>query len=194
MPTASARAVSRPSAIGEGHSNITFLVKRGDARVVLRRPPRPPLPPSAHDVLREARLLKALEGTPVRVPTRDRGGRRRDGARRALLRDGGDARERARERDPAGARHRRASAGAPPRSSWTRWWSCTTWTGAPAASRATASRPATSSARCAASAGCGSTTRRASCPWSRSWASGSGATCRSHPSRRSCTATTGSAT
>ena len=55
--------------IGEGHSNITFLVKRGNARVVLRRPPRPPLPPSAHDVLREARLLKALEGTPVRVPT-----------------------------------------------------------------------------------------------------------------------------
>ena len=55
--------------IGEGHSNITFLVRRGDVRVVLRRPPRPPLPPSAHDVLREARLLKALEGTPVRVPT-----------------------------------------------------------------------------------------------------------------------------
>src|SRR5215218_4958864 len=55
--------------IGEGHSNITFLVRRGDARVVLRRPPRPPLPPSAHDVLREARLLKALEDTPVRVPT-----------------------------------------------------------------------------------------------------------------------------
>jgi aminoglycoside phosphotransferase (APT) family kinase protein len=54
--------------IGDGHSNITFLVRRGDARVVLRRPPRPPLPPSAHDVLREARLLKALEDTPVRVP------------------------------------------------------------------------------------------------------------------------------
>jgi len=54
--------------IGEGHSNITFLIRRGDARVVLRRPPRPPLPPSAHDVLREARLLGALEGTPVRVP------------------------------------------------------------------------------------------------------------------------------
>ena len=54
--------------IGEGHSNITFLVLRGDARIVLRRPPRPPLPPSAHDVLREARLLSALEGTPVRVP------------------------------------------------------------------------------------------------------------------------------
>jgi aminoglycoside phosphotransferase (APT) family kinase protein len=54
--------------IGDGHSNITFLVQRGDARVVLRRPPRPPLPPSAHDVLREARLLRSLEGTPVRVP------------------------------------------------------------------------------------------------------------------------------
>ena len=38
--------------IGEGHSNFTFLITRGDARVVLRRPPRPPLPPSAHDVLR----------------------------------------------------------------------------------------------------------------------------------------------
>ncbi len=54
--------------IGEGHSNLTFLVRRGGARVVLRRPPRPPLPPSAHDVLREARLLGALRGTPVRVP------------------------------------------------------------------------------------------------------------------------------
>src|SRR5215211_8686345 len=54
--------------IGEGHSNVTFLVRRDDTRVVLRRPPRPPLPPSAHDVLREARLLRALENTPVRVP------------------------------------------------------------------------------------------------------------------------------
>jgi aminoglycoside phosphotransferase (APT) family kinase protein len=54
--------------IGEGHSNFTFLISRGDTRVVLRRPPRPPLPPSAHDVLREARLLRALESTDVRVP------------------------------------------------------------------------------------------------------------------------------
>ena len=35
---------------------------------MLRRPPRPPLPPSAHDVLREASLLRALEQTTVRVP------------------------------------------------------------------------------------------------------------------------------
>src|SRR4051794_38713253 len=51
--------------VGEGHSNVTFLLS---TEVVLRRPPRGPLPPSAHDVLREARLLGALEETPVRVP------------------------------------------------------------------------------------------------------------------------------
>ncbi len=55
--------------IGDGHSNVTYLVEREDAEVVLRRPPRPPLPPSAHDVLREARLLRALAATPARVPT-----------------------------------------------------------------------------------------------------------------------------
>ena len=56
------------SPIGDGHSNVTYLIERGGSEVVLRRPPRPPLPPSAHDVLREARLLKALEGTQARVP------------------------------------------------------------------------------------------------------------------------------
>jgi aminoglycoside phosphotransferase (APT) family kinase protein len=54
--------------IGEGHSNVTYLIERGAQQMVLRRPPRPPLPPSAHDVLREARLLKALEPTVARVP------------------------------------------------------------------------------------------------------------------------------
>jgi aminoglycoside phosphotransferase (APT) family kinase protein len=53
--------------IGEGHSNITYLLRRGDEPFVLRRPPRPPLPPSAHDVLREARLLRAVEGR-IRTP------------------------------------------------------------------------------------------------------------------------------
>jgi aminoglycoside phosphotransferase (APT) family kinase protein len=51
--------------IGEGHSNVTFGLSNG---LVLRRPPRGPLPPSAHDVLREARLLSKLKDTPVRVP------------------------------------------------------------------------------------------------------------------------------
>ena len=47
--------------IGEGGgSNFTFLVERGGERFVLRRPPRPPLPPSAHDMVREAALQRAL--------------------------------------------------------------------------------------------------------------------------------------
>jgi aminoglycoside phosphotransferase (APT) family kinase protein len=56
------------AAIGEGHSNPTFVVERGEQRWVLRRPPRPPLPPSAHDVLREYRILQALSGRGPRVP------------------------------------------------------------------------------------------------------------------------------
>lgn len=54
--------------LGEGHSNVTYLVRRGDTELVLRRPPRGPLPPTAHDVLREAGLLRALQGTAARVP------------------------------------------------------------------------------------------------------------------------------
>src|SRR4051812_15477190 len=53
--------------VGEGHSNVTYAIRRGDAQFVLRRPPRPPLPPSAHDVLREARVLRATSGQ-ARVP------------------------------------------------------------------------------------------------------------------------------
>ena len=54
--------------VGEGHSNVTYLIRRGGWEGVLRRPPRPPIPPSAHDMLREARVLEALQPTPVRVP------------------------------------------------------------------------------------------------------------------------------
>jgi aminoglycoside phosphotransferase (APT) family kinase protein len=54
--------------IGEGHSNVTYLIVRGDERYVLRRPPRPPVPPSANDVLRESRLLVALQQTDVPTP------------------------------------------------------------------------------------------------------------------------------
>src|SRR4051795_13597642 len=54
--------------IGEGHSNVTYLITRGDERFVLRRPPRPPVPPSANDVLRESRILRALQGTDVPTP------------------------------------------------------------------------------------------------------------------------------
>jgi aminoglycoside phosphotransferase (APT) family kinase protein len=49
------------SRIGDGGgSNFTFLVERGGERFVLRRPPRPPLPPSAHDMVREAGLQNAI--------------------------------------------------------------------------------------------------------------------------------------
>jgi aminoglycoside phosphotransferase (APT) family kinase protein len=59
----------RAEAIGEGHSNVTYSLWREDGtHVVLRRPPRPPLPESAHDVLREARLLQALKPAGVRSP------------------------------------------------------------------------------------------------------------------------------
>src|SRR5881227_3179895 len=54
--------------IGEGHSNVTYLITRGDDRYVLRRPPRPPVPPSANDVLRESKILRALQQTDVPTP------------------------------------------------------------------------------------------------------------------------------
>jgi aminoglycoside phosphotransferase (APT) family kinase protein len=54
--------------IGEGHSTVTYMLRRGGQRLVLRRPPRGPLPPSAHDVLREARLLEALHPLAYPVP------------------------------------------------------------------------------------------------------------------------------
>jgi len=54
--------------LGDGHSNVTYLLQRGPDRVVLRRPPRPPYAESAHDVLREARLLELLHAAGLRVP------------------------------------------------------------------------------------------------------------------------------
>ena len=51
-----------------GGSNFSFLLERGDDRFVLRRPPRPPLPPSAHDMVREARLQLALAPQGIRLP------------------------------------------------------------------------------------------------------------------------------
>jgi aminoglycoside phosphotransferase (APT) family kinase protein len=61
----------RARRIGEGGgSNFTFLLERDEGRFVLRRPPRPPLPPSAHDMVREARLQLALrEAGFSRLPT-----------------------------------------------------------------------------------------------------------------------------
>jgi len=59
----------RASRIGQGGgSNFSYLLERDDARFVLRRPPRPPLPPSAHDMVREARLQLALAPHGIRLP------------------------------------------------------------------------------------------------------------------------------
>lgn len=67
-----ARGVMGPNVtarrIGDGHSNLTYLVSDGQRQAVVRRPPPPPTPPGANDMLREARILAALEGTGVPVP------------------------------------------------------------------------------------------------------------------------------
>ncbi len=54
--------------IGDGHSNLTYAVTTGEQTLVLRRPPRPPLPRGANDMRREARILQALADTDVPVP------------------------------------------------------------------------------------------------------------------------------
>jgi len=55
--------------IGVGQSNLTYvLTDTGGRRWVLRRPPMGHLLRSAHDVLREARILSALWPTDVPVP------------------------------------------------------------------------------------------------------------------------------
>lgn len=54
--------------IGDGQSNITYLIQREDRRVVLRRGPRPPLPRSTHDMMREARVQRGLSRAGFAVP------------------------------------------------------------------------------------------------------------------------------
>jgi aminoglycoside phosphotransferase (APT) family kinase protein len=58
----------RVTKIGEGKSNLTFRVERAGRAWVLRRPPMGDLPETAHDMLREHRVLAALADAPVRTP------------------------------------------------------------------------------------------------------------------------------
>ena len=162
----------------DGHSNVTFALSTD---VVLRRPPRGPLPPSAHDVLREARLLRALRGrararpevlavcedervigAPFYVMEHDRR-RGRSSTRSRRARHARAARAHRRGADRRARRAARASTGSRP------------------GSRASASRAATWSARCGASSACGSTTARGSCRSSSRSARGSARTSRSPP-------------
>jgi aminoglycoside phosphotransferase (APT) family kinase protein len=52
----------------QGHSNETLFVTWGDRDLVLRRPPPGEVAETAHDVLREYRVIDALQDTPVPVP------------------------------------------------------------------------------------------------------------------------------
>ncbi len=58
----------RSENISFGHSNEVHLAHFEGKSWALRRPPRGPLLPTAHDVLREYRVLKALQDTEVPVP------------------------------------------------------------------------------------------------------------------------------
>jgi aminoglycoside phosphotransferase (APT) family kinase protein len=51
-----------------GASNLTYLLRIGAWSAVLRRPPLGPLPPKAHDMPREARLLARLAPVYPRAP------------------------------------------------------------------------------------------------------------------------------
>lgn len=54
--------------LGDGHSNLTFLLRRGEKTMVLRRPPRGDLAASANNVVRESRILEAVGRSGVPVP------------------------------------------------------------------------------------------------------------------------------
>ena len=54
--------------IGDGQSNITYRIRRGAETFVLRRGPRPPLPRSTHDMVREARIQQLLRAEGIPVP------------------------------------------------------------------------------------------------------------------------------
>lgn len=54
--------------LGEGLSCLTFALRGQGWEVVLRRPPRGKLPPTAYDVTREYRVMRALSDAGAEVP------------------------------------------------------------------------------------------------------------------------------
>ena len=63
-----AEAAPEVSRLGEGHSNLTFLVSRGADEWVLRRPPRGDILPGTHEMHREFAVMKALADPGLAVP------------------------------------------------------------------------------------------------------------------------------
>ncbi len=68
IPDASAEQELEIERHQAGHSNETFFLRFGKRDLVLRRPPLGAFLPSAHDVVREYRVLSALGPTEVRAP------------------------------------------------------------------------------------------------------------------------------
>src|SRR5947209_8076990 len=58
----------RVELISGGKSNLTYVVSAGDREVILRRPPTGHVLPTAHDMLREARIIGGLTPTDFPVP------------------------------------------------------------------------------------------------------------------------------
>jgi aminoglycoside phosphotransferase (APT) family kinase protein len=54
--------------LGEGQSCLTFLIRGDGWELVLRRPPRGDLPPTAFDVTREFRVMSGLDRAQAAVP------------------------------------------------------------------------------------------------------------------------------
>jgi aminoglycoside phosphotransferase (APT) family kinase protein len=58
----------RAELISGGRSNLTYAIGDGEREWVLRRPPLGHVLPTAHDMAREHRIIRALAGTAVPVP------------------------------------------------------------------------------------------------------------------------------
>jgi aminoglycoside phosphotransferase (APT) family kinase protein len=68
-PTGKASELIGISLISGGRSNLTYRLDFGSRTLVLRRPPLGHVLPTAHDMSREYRVLSALSGTAIPVPT-----------------------------------------------------------------------------------------------------------------------------
>lgn len=60
LPNFDSHAEMQVAQFPGGHSNLTYLLRFGAAEMVMRRPPLGPVPPRAHDVARESRVLSSL--------------------------------------------------------------------------------------------------------------------------------------